>query len=95
MKESHTRSILKACTWRIIATGTTLVISYAVTGKTSVAITIAGVESVTKMFIYYFHERAWQSISRQTVRRLFGQHAPAISESYRTRLGAEQPIGGL
>lgn len=74
LRESHLRSILKACTWRIVATSATLAISYAVTGRTSVAITIAGFEGISKMFIYYLHERAWQTVERGTIRKLVEAH---------------------
>ena len=69
-RESHLRSVLKACTWRVVATCATFAIAYVVTGKPSVAVTIAGVEVVTKIVIYYFHERAWQLIPRGTMRKL-------------------------
>lgn len=68
-KESHLRSILKACTWRIVATLTTYVIAYTVTGETKLALTIAGIEVFTKMFVYYLHERAWQQLPRGTIRK--------------------------
>lgn len=69
-RESHLRSVLKACTWRVVATCTTFTIAYVVTGKTSVAVTIAGVEVVTKIAVYYFHERAWNLIPRGMMRKL-------------------------
>lgn len=69
-RESHLRSILKALSWRFLATLTTFIIAYAVTGKFSFATSIAGVEVVTKMLIYYFHERAWQMLPRGSIRQL-------------------------
>ena len=64
------RSIIKACSWRFVATCTTFAIAYIVTGQSTFAFTIAGVEVVTKMLIYYFHERAWQMVTRGTIRQL-------------------------
>lgn len=58
-KDSHLRSILKAFSWRIIATLTTALIAYLVTGEIVTAITIGGIEFLLKMGIYYVHERAW------------------------------------
>jgi len=69
-RESPLRSILKAISWRIVATGTTFIIVYLVTGKIAFATSIAGVEVVTKMAIYYAHERVWQMFPRGTIRRL-------------------------
>ena len=63
--------MLRACSWRILATSTTFSIAYLVTGETNFAVAIAGVEVVAKLLIYYFHERAWQLIARGTIRRLF------------------------
>ncbi|MFT7137774.1 MAG: putative membrane protein [Candidatus Azotimanducaceae bacterium] len=58
-KDSHLRSILKAFSWRIIATLTTALIAYFVTGEIMTAITIGGIEFFLKMGIYYVHERVW------------------------------------
>lgn len=58
-KDSHLRSILKAFSWRIIATLTTALIAYFVTGEIVTAITIGGIEFFLKMGIYYVHERVW------------------------------------
>jgi len=70
LKESKTRSILKGLTWRILATATTATIAYFVTGSIKPALAIGGVEFVTKFFIYYMHERAWQSVPRGKIREM-------------------------
>jgi len=70
LKESHLRSMLKALSWRILATLTTALIAYLVTGQIDIAIMIGGIEFVLKFLIYYLHERAWQLIPRGSVRRL-------------------------
>ena len=57
------RSLAKATTWRITASADTFVISFLVTGEPMLAGTIAGVEVVTKMFIYYLHERIWNKVT--------------------------------
>jgi len=44
-----------------------------VTGESVVAFTIAGIETVMKLAIYYLHERAWQMLPRGTLRTLFGK----------------------
>jgi uncharacterized membrane protein len=61
-REAHGRSFAKAVTWRIAASIDTFIISFFVTGKMSLAGTIAGVEVVTKIVIYYLHERIWAAI---------------------------------
>lgn len=70
-KESHWRSVLKALTWRLIASLTTYCIAYFITGETAVALSIAGIEAIAKMFVYYLHERAWQQLPRGSVRKWF------------------------
>jgi uncharacterized membrane protein len=58
-EDSSRRSLFKALTWRVTATMDTFIISWLITGKLSWATAIAGVEILTKMFLYYFHERMW------------------------------------
>ena len=70
IKESRLRSVLKAASWRVLATSTTIVIAYAITGKINDALEIGAVEVVAKMAIYYFHERAWAKLPLGTVRKL-------------------------
>ncbi len=60
--EGHGRSILKAVSWRMVGSVDTFVISFFVTGKVNLAGSIAAVEVVTKIMIYYLHERAWAVI---------------------------------
>ncbi|MDB2656562.1 DUF2061 domain-containing protein [Crocinitomicaceae bacterium] len=52
-------SLLKTLSWRIIGTLDTMLISYLLTGKLDVALSIGGIEVVSKMILYYLHERAW------------------------------------
>jgi uncharacterized membrane protein len=58
------KSIIKAFSWRIVGTLDTMLISYFITGKISLAVSIGGVEVVTKTILYYFHERLWAHIHR-------------------------------
>ncbi|MFT7296896.1 MAG: putative membrane protein, partial [Flavobacteriales bacterium] len=38
----------------------TILISWFITGETTVALSIGAVEVVTKMLLYYVHERLWE-----------------------------------
>jgi uncharacterized membrane protein len=60
--EAHSRSIVKAISWRILGSIDTFVISYFVTGKLVFAASIAGVETFTKICLFYFHEQAWARV---------------------------------
>ena len=53
------RHLAKTLTWRVLATTDTFIIAWVVTGQWNWAGAIAGIEVLTKMFLYYFHERAW------------------------------------
>ena len=74
LTESPMRSALKGFTWRLVATFTTVVIAYCITGEQAQALQIGAIEFVTKLVVYYFHERAW-------VRVPFGQGLPKTREN--------------
>ena len=56
------RSVVKSVSWRVIGTLDTIVISWLITGEVSMALTIGSVELITKMVLYFFHERIWNII---------------------------------
>jgi len=56
---NRTRSLVKTLTWRTLATTDTIIIARVITGSWTIGLGIASIEVVTKMFLYYFHERAW------------------------------------
>lgn len=59
VKEKRYRSLVKAISWRITGTIDTFIVSYIITGKPGIALSISGVEVLTKMLLYYGHERIW------------------------------------
>ena len=63
-RESRLRSLLKAFSWRVLATFTTATIAFFVVGEISTAAMIGSIEFVLKFAIYYLHERAWQLVPR-------------------------------
>ena len=60
--EAHTRSFLKAVSWRITGSVDTFVLSWLITGSAKFAGSIAATEVITKIVLYYFHERAWNVV---------------------------------
>ena len=52
MKSKARRSLAKTLTWRVLATTDTFIISWFITGTWTLAGAIAGIEVVTKMFLY-------------------------------------------
>ncbi|RXJ91553.1 hypothetical protein CRV01_00220 [Arcobacter sp. CECT 8983] len=62
MAEKAYRSVVKSVSWRAVGTLDTIIISYFITGDLTMAASIGSIELVTKMVLYYFHERAWNKI---------------------------------
>lgn len=60
--DTHKRSITKAVSWRILGTIDTFMLSWLITGRVDLAAAIGGTEVITKMILYYLHERAWTKI---------------------------------
>lgn len=63
MKDSNVRSFIKGISWRIIGTIDTFLIAYFYFGDIKLAAPIAATEVLTKIFLYYMHERVWNIIS--------------------------------
>lgn len=61
--DGHARAIAKAFTWRAIGTLDTFVLSWIITGHVGAAGAIASLETFTKIFLYYLHERLWRAIT--------------------------------
>ena len=57
--DTHSRSVLKAISWRTLGTLDTFVISWFLTGKVGLAGSIAVLEFATEIVWYYLHERVW------------------------------------
>ena len=62
MNESHTRSIVKGFTWRIIASATTMLVVYFATGNLALVASVGLADVVLKVFFYYLHERTWGKV---------------------------------
>lgn len=75
-KETHPRSIAKALSWRLTGSIDTFVISFLVTGNFKAASSIATLEVVTKIVLYYLHERVWGSVA-------WGKNLPPASADIR------------
>ena len=60
--EKPLRSIVKSLSWRTVGTIDTILISWIITGKMTLAVSIGSVELVTKVVLYFLHERAWNQI---------------------------------
>jgi uncharacterized membrane protein len=62
MSVTKSRSFAKALTWRTTGTIDTFLVSWLITKQPFIAASIASVEVLTKIALYYFHERVWNKI---------------------------------
>lgn len=62
LQEKPERSIVKSITWRIVGTADTVIISWIVTGALTLAFSIGFVELLSKMLLYFVHERVWNKV---------------------------------
>jgi len=61
--ESHSRSILKAVTWRTGGTIVTFAVAWLLIGDLGRAAGIGLVDTVLKIGAFYVHERLWNRLS--------------------------------
>jgi len=61
---SYKRHIAKTISWRIIGTLDTIILSWIITGNLKIGMAIGGVEVITKMVLYFLHERIWYKFSK-------------------------------
>jgi len=61
-KINHLRSVAKSISWRLIGSIDSILISWIITGVLSGAFILGGSELVTKILLFYIHERVWVKI---------------------------------
>ena len=71
MIETHSRSLVKAVSWRTIGTIETFLISWFITGEVSLASSIAVIQVVLSTILYWLHERVWHKIK-------WGRHKKSV-----------------
>lgn len=57
--KTEKRHIAKTITWRLVGTIDTIILSWVITGNPFTGLKIGFVEVITKMILYYLHERLW------------------------------------
>jgi adenylylsulfate kinase len=60
--ETHVRSVAKAISWRVLGTIATSAIVFALTGRWGLSLFVGGLEFVTKIGLFWVHERAWDRL---------------------------------
>lgn len=61
--ESRKRHLLKTLSWRMVGTIDTIILSWMITQNPVMGLKIGAFEILTKMILYYLHERAWYKIN--------------------------------
>ena len=66
---SKKRHLAKAVSWRTVGTIDTMLLGWMISGDPMIGIKIGAVELVTKILLYYAHERAWYKFSKFGVKK--------------------------
>lgn len=83
---SHKRHIAKAITWRIIGTIDTVILSWIISGSPSIGLKVGIAEVITKMILYYLHERAWFKINLSKEGEVLESRKRHIAKTFTWRL---------
>jgi uncharacterized membrane protein len=68
--ERPVRSLIKAISWRIVATLTTIILVFIFTGNLVISGSVGLSELFSKTLIYYAHERVWNMINFGRVKKV-------------------------
>ena len=63
----HIEHVLKAISYRVLATISTVAISFLVTGQIRAALAIGSIEVAFKIFLFYCHERVWLVFKKSVI----------------------------
>ncbi|WP_313114905.1 DUF2061 domain-containing protein [Aequorivita sediminis] len=70
VRENKMRHLAKTVTWRMVGTADTMVLAWLLTGNPLTGVKIGLAELLTKMILYYIHERIWYRIDYGLVDRV-------------------------
>ena len=62
VRDKHYKSVIKGISWRIIGSLDTFWIAIFVTHQTNTSFLIAGTEVITKVGLFWLHERLWMKV---------------------------------
>ena len=84
--QSRKRHIAKTITWRIIGTLDTFLLSWIISGNPTIGLKIGIAEVVTKMLLYYLHERTWFKINLSKDGKILESRLRHIAKTFTWRL---------
>ena len=70
IESSNKRHILKTFSWRAVGTIDTIILGWIITGNPFTGLKIGTAEVITKMVLYFFHEKLWYQINYGLDQRL-------------------------
>ncbi|OZV69247.1 DUF2061 domain-containing protein [Winogradskyella aurantia] len=70
IQSSNKRHVLKTFSWRAVGTLDTIVLSWIITGNPLTGLQIGGAEVITKMVLYFLHEKTWYHINYGLYQRI-------------------------
>lgn len=70
VRQSDKRHVLKTFSWRALGTLDTILLSWLLSGNPMIGLKIGATEVITKMLLYYAHEKAWYRINYGTPRKI-------------------------
>ena len=57
--ETRLRSIVKAVSWRVLGSLTTMLVVYVFTRRLDLTVFVGGIDALAKILLYFAHERTW------------------------------------
>lgn len=63
--------IIKSITWRVVGTADTIFLAWYFSGNFETGLQIGSLELLTKIILYYIHERIWIRVKLGTFRNFF------------------------
>ncbi|WP_370390329.1 DUF2061 domain-containing protein [uncultured Winogradskyella sp.] len=84
--KSYKRHIAKTFTWRIVGTLDTIVLSWIISGNPFTGLKIGVAEVITKMLLYYVHERVWFNINLSKDGQILESRKRHIAKTFTWRL---------
>ena len=69
IRNVNKRHLFKTFSWRVLGSLTTIIVVWIVTGNPLTGFKIGLVETLTKMILYYAHEKMWYRISFGLIER--------------------------
>mgnify|MGYP000359649176 CR=1 FL=1 len=83
--QSYKRHLAKTITWRAVGTLDTILLSWAITGDAFVGLQIGLVETITKLILYFLHERMWYRINLSKNGRILASRKRHLAKTFTWR----------